>query len=148
MTLVTTLLDAEAYPLEALADWYSQGWSMETDLSHRKTMLGMDVLHCKTAIGVLKELTTFAIVSNLVRLVVLKASRRQGIPVHRIGFVGALRRLSSSPPGRPLPDLIVNPHRPGRAEPRCQKRRAKKHPYMICPRKVLRQRLLDQKVPA
>ncbi len=148
VTLVTTLLDAEAYPLEALADLYYQRWGVETDLSHLKTTLGMDVLHCKTEMGVLKELTTFAIVYNLVRLVVLEASRRQGIPVHRISFVDALRWLSSSPPGTPLPDLIVNPHRPGRAEPRCQKRRARKYPYMIRPRKVLRQRLLDQKVPA
>lgn len=146
VTLVTTLLDAEAYPLEALADLYYRRWGVETDLSHLKTTLGMGVLHCQTETGVLKELTTFAIVYNLVRLVALEAARRQGVPVNRISFVDALRWLSSSPPGTPLSDLVVNPHRPGRVEPRCQKRRAKKYPYMICPRKVLRQRLLDQQV--
>jgi hypothetical protein len=31
----------------------------------------MDVLHCKTVPGVLKELTVFAIIYNLVRLVIL-----------------------------------------------------------------------------
>jgi hypothetical protein len=97
---------------------------------------------------VLKELQIFAIVYNLVRLVMFEASRRQGIPLERISFVDALRWLSASPPGTPLPKLVVNPHRPGRVEPRCKKRRAKKHPYMKRPREVLRQRLLDQRVPA
>ena len=89
-----------------------------------KTTLGLDVLHCKTAAGVLKELTIYTIVYNLVRVVMLEASRRQGVPLNRISFVDALRWLSSSPPGTPLPELVVNPHRPGRSEPRCQKRRA------------------------
>jgi hypothetical protein len=156
VTLVTTLLDAGAYPAEELAALYFRRWGVETDLAHLKTTLGMDVLRCETEAGVLceteagvlKEMYVFAIVYNLVRLVMLEASRRQGVPVERISFVDALRWLSSSPPGAALPDLVVNPHRPGRAEPRCKKRRAKKHPYMIRPRSVLRQRLLEQRVPA
>jgi len=108
----------------------------------------MDELHCKTEAGILKELATFAIVYNLVRLVILEASRRQGVAVSRISFVDALRWLSSSPPGTPLRALVVNPLRPGRVEPRCPKRRAKKYPYMKQPRAVRRQRLLVQKVPA
>jgi hypothetical protein len=148
ITLVTTLLDAEVYPAEDLAALYFQRWGVETDLAHLKTTLGMDVLHCETEDGVLKELQIFAIVYNLVRLVMLEASRRQEVPLERISFVDALRWLSSSPPGTPLPKLVVNPHRPGRVEPRCKKRRAKKHPYMKRSREVLRQRLLDQRVPA
>jgi hypothetical protein len=69
------------------------------------------------------------------------------VDLERISFVDALR-WSSSLPGTPLPKLVVNPHRPGRVEPRCKKLRAKKHPYMIRPRHVLRQRLLDKQVPA
>jgi hypothetical protein len=148
ITLVTTLLDAEIHPAEDLAALYFQRWGVETDLAHLKTTLGMDILHCETEDGVLKELQIFAIVYNLVRLVMLEASRRQKVPLERISFVDALRWLSSSPPGTPLPKLVVNPHRPGRVEPRCKKRRAKKHPYMKRPRGVLRQRLLDQRVLA
>src|SRR5581483_9504117 len=103
---------------------------------------------CKTRAGVLKELTAFAIVYDLVRLVVLEASRRQGVAAGRISFADAMRWLSSSPPGTPLPALVVNPIRPGRGEPRCQKRRAKKYAYMIRSRSVLRQRLLAQQAPA
>jgi hypothetical protein len=48
----------------------------------------------------------------------------------------------------PLPELVVNPYRPGRVEPRCKKRRAKNHPYLIRTRLDLHQRLLDQQVLA
>jgi hypothetical protein len=86
-------------------------------------------------------------VCNLVRLVMVEASRRQGVPVSRIRFVDALRWLSYSPPGTPLPELI-NPQRPGRVEPRSKKRRAKEHPDTKRPRHVLRHRFLNQQVAA
>ena len=117
-------------------------------MKHLKTTLGMDVLHCQAEEGVLKEPAAFALVYNLVRVVMLEAARRQGVPAARISFVDALRWLASSPVGAPLPRLVVNPTREGRVEPRCQKRRAKKYPYMIHPRSVLRQKLLQQRVPA
>jgi hypothetical protein len=148
VTLVSTLLDADAYPARELAGLYHRRWQVETDLRHLKTTLGMDVLRCETEAGVLKELTAFALVYNLVRVVMLEAARRQGVPAARVSFVDALRWLASSAPGAPLPRLVVNPTRNERVEPRCQKRRAKKYPYMIYPRSVLRQKLLQQKVPA
>ena len=148
ITLVTTLLDAEVDPAEELASLYFKRWDVETNLAHLKTTLGMDVLRCETEAGVLKDMYVFAIVYNMVRLVMLEAGRRQGVPVERISFVDALRWLACSSPGAELPDLVVNPYRPGRAEPRCKKRRAKKYPYMKRPRSVLRKRLLSEPVAA
>jgi hypothetical protein len=69
ITLVTTLLDAEVYRVADLAELYRRRWQLETALAQLKTIRQMDVLHCKTVPGVLKELTVFAIVYNLVRLV-------------------------------------------------------------------------------
>lgn len=43
-----------------------------------------------------------------------------------------------------MPDLLVNPHRPGRAEPRAVKRRAKPHDLMNKPRDQLRKHLKKQ----
>lgn len=106
--------------------------------------LGMDVLKCQTEEGVLKELAVSAVVSNLVRAVMCEAGRRQGVPSDRINFTDALRWSASSPLGTPLPRLIVNPVRPNRIEPRSQKRRAKKYPYMIRPRHVLREEIRRQ----
>lgn len=148
VTLVTSLLDPVAYPAADLADLYRRRWEVETDLAHLKTTLGMDVLKCQSEEGVLKELAVFAIVYNLVRVVMCEAGRRQGVPPDRISFVDALRWLSSSPPGTPLPRLIVNPIRPNRIEPRSQKRRAKKYPYMIHPREELRRRIREQALAA
>ncbi len=116
VTLVTTLLDAGAYPLTALADLYRARWRVETDLRHLKVTLGMDVLRCRTADGVRKELAMYAVAYNLVRVVMLEAGRRQGVPADRISFVDALRWLSSSPPGTPLRELVVNPDRPDERE--------------------------------
>jgi hypothetical protein len=148
VTLVTSLLDAEAYLLTALADLYRGRWRVELDLRHLKVTLGMDVLRCATADGVRKEMTMYALVYNLVRVVMAEAGRRQGVPADRISFVDALRWLSSSPPGTPLGELVVNPDRPDRVEPRCQKRRGKNYPFMIRPRRKLRQYLLGQQPAA
>jgi hypothetical protein len=104
----------------------------------------MDVLHCKTVSGVLKELTVFAIVYNLVRMVMGQSAALQHVSVERISFLDALRWLSAPSTGMPLVALIVNPARPQRVEPRVKKRRAKSFPLMIKPRPELRQQLVQQ----
>jgi Transposase DDE domain len=146
VTLVTTLLDAEAYPLDALAELDGARWRVELNLRHLKTTMKMDVLKCKTVEGVLKELTVSAIVYNLVRVVMAEAARRQGVDVERVSFVDALRWLAQARPGDDLPELVVNPERPGRYEPRVRKRRPKQYPLMTQPRSVLRKGLLTQGV--
>jgi len=146
VTLVTTLLDPEDYPLESLAELYAARWRVELNFRHLKTTMRLDVLKCKTVAGVLKELTVYAIVYNLVRMLMLEASRRQGVAVERISFVDALRRLASSQPEDDLARLLVNPTRPGRVEPRVRKRRPKQHPLMKKPRSELRNYLMNQGV--
>ena len=64
-----------------------------TSLAHLKTTMQMDVRHCKTVPGVLKELTVFAIVYNLVRLVMCQSAMLQCIGVERISVLDALRWL-------------------------------------------------------
>ena len=130
VTLVTTLLDPDVYSAQALAQIYRQRWQIETNLRHLKQTMGLDVLHCATKDGVLKELTIFALVYNLVRVVMCEAARRQEVPLDRISFVDALRWISTGNPNSPLPTLIVNPRRPGRSEPRVRKRRPKEYPLM------------------
>lgn len=90
VTLVTTLLDANLYPTKDVAELYGQRWGIEINLRHLKQTMKMDVLHCETVNGVLKELTVFALVYNLVRAVMYEASQRQKVPVERISFADAL----------------------------------------------------------
>jgi hypothetical protein len=146
VTLVTTLLDAEAYGVSDLAELYCQRWRVETALAQLKTTMQMDVLHCKTVSGVLKELTMFAIVYNLVRLVMVQSATLQHTAVERISFLDALRWLSAPSTGILVGALIVNPVRPHRVEPRVKKRRPKSFPFMIKPRQELRQRLVQQEL--
>ncbi len=108
----------------------------------------MEVLHCHSVEGVLKELAMYALAYNLVRLVMLEAAHRQNVPVERISFVDALRWLRAAKPGTPFPKLIVNPHRPGRHEPRVVKRRPKQYKLMTKPRKQLRKLLMTTRVRA
>jgi len=139
--LVTTLLDAELYPLSALASLFQQRWEIETNFGHLKTTMKMDVLKCKTVEGVLRELQVFALIYNLVRQVMLEAARRQKVDVRRISFIDALRWLQTAEPGDQLPKLVVNPWRPHRIEPRVRKRRPKAFPVMQEPRRQLKKEL-------
>jgi Transposase DDE domain len=148
VTLVTTLLDAEVYTVDDLAELYRQRWQVETNFKHLKITMHMDVLHCKTVDGVLKEMLVFALVYNLVRMVMVEAARRQTRDVERISFVDAQRWLTAAKPGELLKRLIENPDRPGRAEPRVRKRRPKQYPLMKEPRAILRNRLFQQKLAA
>jgi Transposase DDE domain len=144
ITLVTTRLDTEVYAVPDLAELYRRRWQIETSLAHLKTTMQMDVLHCKTVPGVLKELMVFAIVYNLVRLVMWQSATLQHTKVEQISFLDALRWLSAPSTGIPLVALIVNPARPYRVEPRVKKRRPKSFPFMIKPRQELRRQLVQQ----
>jgi hypothetical protein len=147
ITLVTTLLDAEVYTAEALAELYGIRWRVEQNLRHLKQTMKMDVLKCMTVEGVLKELTIYAIVYNLVRVVMMEAAARQGVDIERISFIDAFRWLCQLKTDD-LPELVVNPARPGRFEPRVRKRRPKQYPLMTKPRSELRNRLMEQGVAA
>lgn len=148
VTLVTTLLDPEAYPLEALAELYGARWRVEHYLRDLRQAMKMDILRCKTADGVLKELMAYGIVYNLVRLVMNEAARRRHVAVDRVSFIDALRWLLEAEPGERMPRLVVNPSRPGRYGPRVRKRRPKEFPVMKRPRRVLRKELGEKDLVA
>jgi hypothetical protein len=145
ITLVTTLLDPAAYPAADLADLYLSRWQIEVNFRHLKTTMGLEVLHCQTVAGVLKELYMFALAYNLVRLVMLEAARRQQVPLDRISFIDALRWLRAADADTPLTPLVVNPARPDRLEPRVLKRRMKEYTLMTKPRAELRKALARKK---
>jgi len=145
ITLVTTLLDDVEYPVEELAALYRRRWEIETNLGHLKTTMKLDVLRCKTVEGVLKELTAYALIYNLARLVMLAAADKQQVPLAQVSFVDALRWLADACQRQPALHLQVNPHRPDRLEPRVRKRRPKEYPMMNRPRRQLREQLLQKR---
>ena len=148
VTLVTTLLDAAAYPADALAELYGTRWRIEENLKSLKQTMKMDVLKCMTVDGVLKELTMYALAYNLVRVTMCQAAGRQGVEADRVSFIDALRWLRGAEEGEEMPELVVNPRRPGRYEPRVRKRRPKQYPVMKKPRAELRKLLRDKDLAA
>jgi Transposase DDE domain len=144
VTVITTLLDPIRYPADELIELRLRRWDVETNLRHLKITMGLDVLKCKTEAGVRKELAVFCLVYNLVRVVMLQAAQRQQVPVARISFADALKWMRHARQRDRLPDLIVNPSRPDRLEPRCRKRRPKQYDLMNKPRSVLRKALQTQ----
>lgn len=141
VTLVTTLLDAERYPAEAIAKLYELRWQVEVDLRDLKITLVLDVLKGKKLDTVLKEVQIYVQVYNLVRLVTVHAARRQRVQPHRISFIDALRWLQPGKPRSCSRRLVTNPVRPERIERRCIKRRPKQYARMTRPRAELRKRL-------
>ena len=96
---VTPLLNAECYPCADVAALYRKRWEAETPLAQLQTTMQMDVLHCKTVLGVQKELLVLAIRYNLVRLVIPHAATQQQVDVARLSFLDAWRWLGAGCPG-------------------------------------------------
>jgi hypothetical protein len=138
VTIVTTLLDPTLYPKQAIVELYGLRWNVETNFGHLKTTLKMRRIKCKTADGVRKELLVYALVYNLVRAVMLESVRRQQVREGQISFIDALRWLQSADANAPVPDLVVNPRRPDRHQPRVVKDFDKGYRKMTRPRNELR----------
>jgi len=144
VTIATTLLDPRLYPKQKIAELYGVRWRAETHFAELKTTLKMRKVKSQTSQGVLKELTVYALVYNLVHRVMVKAAEAQGVEPHRISFVDAVRWLLDAAPGEPLAQLLVVPHRPDRHEPRVVKDRQDTYTKMTRPRSELRTALKNQ----
>lgn len=141
VTIVTTLLDLEQYPADELIELRLTRWMVETNIRHLKITLGMDVLKCKTPEGVRKERLMFLLVYNLIRIVMLRAARAQGVNVNRLSFADTLAWLRLGDTGSAPPELKINPLRKTRLEPRVLKRQKKEFPYMTAGRSELKAQL-------
>lgn len=138
VVLVTTLLDGVAYPVADLAELYSERWEVETCYRHLKQTLGMDLLRGQSEEGIGKELFMYRIVYNVVRAIMVQSAVERGVPPARLSMIDALRWLRDGPIDLDrLPPIRVNPHRPGRHQPRAVKRRPRQYPSLAHPRKTM-----------
>ena len=138
--IATTLLDKVAYPADLIQRVYGHRWNIETCFNSLKTHAKMNTLKCKDVDGVIKELIMYLIVWNLVRMAMTKFAQRIGVSVWRVSFIDTVRWLCSLLQGpRPATlDLLLNPDRPGRWEPRKLKRRNKEYDLLSEPRQNLK----------
>jgi IS4 transposase len=154
--LVTTLLDAKAYPARDIAELYGLRWEVETDLGHLKTTMKMEFLRTRTPQMIKRELWAYLLAYNLVRTLMWQAAlRRRCLPI-RLSFKGAIQQIHALWPftatagrQRDLSNFYEAllraigahpiPHRPKRAEPRVRKRRPHNYRLMTKPRQQYRQ---------
>src|SRR5215469_13060491 len=146
VTLVTTLLDPQAYPAQELARLYARRWRIELWFRDIKTSLGMEVLRTQSPKMLHKELEMFFIAYNLTRCLMAEAGAIYDVPLERLSFKGtvdSLRQFSvavtQARSGKKQKQLVARlleiiaqdkvPERPGRREPRALKRRPK--PYQL-----------------
>ena len=152
VVLVTTLLDAAAYPAAALRELYGARWQVEMHFQQIKTHLAMDVLRCKSPELIEREVLMHQIAYNLVRSLMQRSAHLHHVPLSRISFKGTLDTLrhwsgliaAAGHTPRQQQKLIDQmlaliagdpvPERPGRSEPRAKKRRAKNYPLLAKPR--------------
>jgi hypothetical protein len=158
VVLVTTLLDAEEYTKDEIADLFLQRWHIELDLRSIKDIMQMDVLRCKTPEMVEKEIWIHLLAYNLIRGVMAKAAEAHDVRPRELSFKGALQTMTAfqdtlrvaSPTARAtLWEAMLKAiaaHRVGdrfgRAEPRANKRRPKAQRYLNEPRPEARKRLM------
>ncbi len=144
VTIATTLLDEAVYSKQDIADLYATRWGVETRFGELKTTLKMRKLKSQSTDGVMKELAVYCLVYNLVRAIAAAAGLRQKVDPVRISFIDALRWLLWAEPGAGIPDLIVNPVRPNRHEPRVVKDVPDSYTRMQRPRAQMRKELKNK----
>jgi len=94
-TLLTSLLDAEAYPAPELAALYHERWELELGYDEIKTELldREETIRSRSPAGVRQELWGIFLGYNLVRLEMKRVADDAGVEPTRISFVGALRLI-------------------------------------------------------
>jgi len=155
LTIITTLIDPEAFSVEDIAQLYGFRWNSELDIRAIKQSLNLDHLRCQTPEMIRIEFSTTLLAYNLVRKVICEAAVKHDKLPRRISFTetcatilagwstlalglydaAAIERLLARIASLEISD------RPDRIEPRVLKRRRHRYPLMREPRQVLRERL-------
>ena len=153
LVVATTLLDANEFTKDDLAQLYRARWNAELDLRSLKQTLQMDMLRCKTPELVRKELWTHILAYNLIRTIMAQAATKHGIEPRSISFKGTIQTLEAFQPVIALQgehnsgfrkivyehllDAVANHRvadRPDRYEPRVKKRRRNHYGWLTKPR--------------
>jgi putative transposase len=159
ITIATTLIDAEMYSKEDIAQLYGFRWNSELDIRSIKRSLNLCHVRCKSPEMVRKELWTTLLGYNLIRTTAAAAASLHDKQPRQISFTSTCQYVLSSwmllscqriaaecleSHCRELLSQIAVcevANRPGRLEPRVLKRRRHGYKLMQEPRSVLREKL-------
>ena len=152
--LVTTLLCPKAMPKMELKKLFKLRWQVELDIRNIKTTLGMETLSCKTPEMGEKEMWTYLLAYNLIRMIMLQSALLADVLPRSLSFKhtqqlwlawsGASSGSDDNESATGLLALVAEQtvgNRPGRIEPRAIKRRPKPYPLLTKPRNEAREQL-------
>lgn len=148
--LVTTLLSADETTKDELKKLYKLRWHVELDLRNIKTTLGMEVFSCKSPDMVEKEMWVYFLAYNLIRLLMAQSAKLADLLPRQLGLKHCLRlwqpyREMCGEVGKDLGALCrliaqnTVGNRPGRMEPRANKRRPKPYSLLMVTRSEARE---------
>jgi putative transposase len=159
VVIVTTLLDAVAYPKEEIGDLYHDRWHVEPDIRTIKQTLLMDHLRCQTPFMIEKEIWVHFLGYNLIRKASCQAALLQDVHPRQVSFTATKQTLNAARSQLTLAPLAERlrqgplllhevgkervGNRPNRCEPRLLKKRPKSYPHLKEPRAQARARLLQ-----
>ncbi len=154
--IITTLVDAEVYTTEDIAELYGFRWNAELDIRCIKTSLNLGHVRCKSPEMVHREVWTTILGYHLIRTTAAGAALVHGKQPRQISFTSTCQYVLASwmqlsgglIDASLLQDYLWTmlkqiaacevANRPGRLEPRVLKRRRHGYPLMQKPRAELR----------
>jgi hypothetical protein len=156
IVLVTTLLDADAFPKADIARMYRKRWRVEVALRDMKDTFGVDHINANTPEMIEKIIWAHALAYNVLRWHMLNACSLYEVEPEHVSVktaatiltANATLILSAFPDRRPwlfarlyeqMVQAVVG-RRPGREEPRAIKRRPKARALLKEPRKLWHER--------
>jgi len=159
---ITTFLSSKKYNKKELSRLYDFRWQVEITLRDIKRTMKMEMLSCKSAEMVKKEIGVHVLGYNLIRILMAEACMKYNAIPHQVSFKGSLQLLNQFLPyfsssvssirkqlfSELLRIIVTNKvaHRPGRVEPRALKtEKRNRFCTMKEPRAIMRNRLLQQR---
>jgi len=147
---VTTLLDAKIYHKKELAQLYKERWIIELDFRSIKTNMGMEMLRCKSAEMVKKEIAIHFLSYNLIRANIARSAIVNKKIPRQISFMTAVQLFNeikiqlTLQTGKLLKHIIISAldamtsigigKQKRKNQPRAIKRRPKAYPLLKKPR--------------
>jgi hypothetical protein len=145
INVATTLVEAKRHTKKDLADLYRRRWAAEVNLRTLKTTMKMEHIRCQSPEMVARDFWMHVLAYNLIRKLMAQAAHRYGREPWQISFKGTIQTLGAYRNlwrySRLDPQVVMDclhdaihqhvvGNRPGRYEPRAQKRRPKSYPFL------------------
>jgi Transposase DDE domain len=146
--VITTTLTDPTIPQKEISDLYWKRWNAEVDIRSIKHALHLDILRAKTPEMIRKEIWCHLLAWSLLRGIIVESAKQNELHPRELSVKGTMQAVESFTPAMMAIDgneaiyhamlSTISSHRvanrPGRQEPRLNKRRHARREFMMVPR--------------